>query len=297
MRKIITCLTVFTVSLITFGQEAGKAGTFIKNEATNLEMNQSIQNFVELGRSTNTSTSTNSNTGRNNTINRASIKRTEGRAIEYQWNHTIGTSEVFLRIPERGYYTVTLDDQMISSLNGKYRFYDVTSGRNILSIYENGYLIYKVPLNVQNNTRVILDFFDGFGLYLLDNYSLRNSNYGFDEWDEVWNKNYRLYNNGRQVSVMNKEGFDSFLKTMNRNAFFDEDKILYVRQQMSRNYFTSVQIQTIISKLSFDKNKVILAKELYHYCSDPNNYFIVFDSFTFRQYRNEVMDYVSRLNK
>lgn len=286
MKKIFTIALLLSIHAMVSAQEVGRAGSLIKNEATNAEMKTANRNI---------SSTTNDRTNTSN--NRPNGNRVEGRAPSYQWNYSNGTSEVFLRIPERGYYTVQLDDQTISSSTGRYRFYDVRSGRNVLSIYRNGYLVYKAPLQVQNNMRTILDFFEGYGLYLLDNYSLRNQYYGFNQWDEVWNNFYNGNYNSFQNSVMNRSEFDSFMKAMNKNSAFDEDVISFVRQQMQSTFFTSDQIKTIISKMSFDKNKVILAKEMYHSCTDPNNFYIVYDSFTFRQYRNEVMEYVSRLNR
>lgn len=286
MKKIFTIALLLSIHAMVSAQEVGRAGSLIKNEATNAEMKTANRNI---------SSTTNDRTNTSN--NRPNGNRVEGRAPSYQWNYSNGTSEVFLRIPERGYYTVQLDDQTISSSTGRYRFYDVRSGRNVLSIYRNGYLVYKAPLQVQNNMRTILDFFEGYGLYLLDNYSLRNQYYGFNQWDEVWNNFYNGNYNSFQNSVMNRSEFDSFMKAMNKNSAFDEDVISFVRQQMQSTFFTSDQIKAIISKMSFDKNKVILAKEMYHSCTDPNNFYIVYDSFTFRQYRNEVMEYVSRLNR
>lgn len=286
MKKIFTIALLLSIHAMVSAQEVGRAGSLIKNEATNAEMKTANRNI---------SSTTNDRTNTSN--NRPNGNRVEGRAPSYQWNYSNGTSEVFLRIPERGYYTVQLDDQTISSSTGRYRFYDVRSGRNVLSIYRNGYLVYKAPLQVQNNMRTILDFFEGYGLYLLDNYSLRNQNYGFNQWDDVWNNFYNGNYNSSQNSVMNRSEFDSFMKSLNKNSSFDEDVISFVRQQMRSTFFTSDQIKAIISKMSFDKNKVILAKEMYHSCTDPNNFYIVYDSFTFRQYRNEVMDYVSRLNR
>lgn len=286
MKKIFTIALLLSIHAMVSAQEVGRAGSLIKNEATNAEMKTANRNI---------SSTTNDRTNTSN--NRPNGNRVEGRAPSYQWNYSNGTSEVFLRIPERGYYTVQLDDQTISSSTGRYRFYDVRSGRNVLSIYRNGYLVYKAPLQVQNNMRTILDFFEGYGLYLLDNYSLRNQYYGFNQWDEVWNNFYNGNYNSFQNSVMNRSEFDSFMKAMNKNSAFDEDVISFVRQQMQSTFFTSDQIKAILSKMSFDKNKVILAKEMYHSCTDPNNFYIVYDSFTFRQYRNEVMEYVSRLNR
>src|SRR5690606_31065191 len=184
MKNIIILSLFLSTFYFANAQEVGKAGKLIRNEATTTEVN-SINRAILNDTDLNVSRSTSSTNNRNNSLNRS-----DSRKPSYQWNFNYGSAEVFLRIPEQGYYSVQLNDQVISSATGKYRFFDVASGRNILSIYRNNYLVYKAPLQIQNNMRLVLDFFEGYGLYLLDSYSIRNQQYGFNQWDDVWNNPY-----------------------------------------------------------------------------------------------------------
>ena len=44
--------------------------------------------------------------------------------------------------------------------------------------------------------------------------------------------------------------------------------------------------------LSFSKLDV--AKKLYDYCIDPQNYFVVFDAFSFSDEKNALSDYITK---
>lgn len=285
MKKIITII-VLSAGMLSFAQEAGKKGELLKNEATVKEMQTITSSNTSRGmvRSDNTSKDRipSRNNGRNNNV-------------RYNWNQNLGYSEVFVRIPEQGYFSVEIDNQMISSPSGKYRFFDLKSGRMAISIYENGYLIYRSQLNVRNNTRLVLDFFSNYGLYLLDSYKVQGQMYGFDEWDDVWNNpynNYPSYN--PRNNVMDNRSFDSFVQTLKRTASFDKDKASFIEQQVNNTFFTSQQIKTLLETFSFDDSRLQTAKLLYGYCSDISNFYIVYDTFDFDRNRKDLMNFVSK---
>jgi len=290
MKKIIT-LCLLTLSTLAFAQEAGKKGELLKNEASTTEMK--TQRSTDLPRSTSSS-----NQFGNRSLTRSDNRNTKTR---YNWNQNTGYSEVFLRIPEYGYYTVEIDDQVISSSSGKYRFFDLKSGRMMLSIYQDRYLVYRTSLNVRNNTRMVLDFFNNYGLYLLDSYRVQGQMYGFNEWDDVWNNPYNNssnYNNqpgyNQSKEVMDNRSFDNFVQTLKRNATFDKDKMAYIEQQVKSALFTSQQISTLLSTFSFDDTRLQAGKLLYDYCIDTKNFYMVYESFDFDKNKKELMNYVSK---
>lgn len=233
MKKIITLSLFLSICSILSTQEVGRAGSLIKNEANSSEMKTANRTIIS-----------NSNDKATSSNNRPNGNRVEGRNPSYQWNYTNGTSEVFLRIPERGYYTVHLDDQTISNQTGMYRFFDLRSGRNVLSIFRNGYLVYKATHQIENNMRVHLEFFEDIGLYFLNNYSLTNQNYNYNPFD---NSRHNYSNSNGIVFIMNHRQFDVFLMDLKKNASFEDDKIVYIRQQMRVSMFSSEQIKTILS--------------------------------------------------
>lgn len=290
MKNIFIGLALFT-AIYSFAQEAGKAGELLKNEASKTEMQSAkIPNFDNKNNSR-------SNSGFRNPNNQNNGFRTPN----YQWNQNYGYAEVFLRIPEQGYFAVEVGDQMISNGSGKYRFFDLQSGRIPISIYDNGFLIYRTTLMVRNNNRLVLDFFTDYGLYLLDSYPVKSQSYGFNDWNDVWNDPYGNHGNdwnnpgvGNNFNVMDTNTFNQFFEMLKKNASFDEDKLSFINQQTRTTAFTSRQIGSLVKSLSFDKNKLNLAKSLYSKCADREKYFIVYDAFDFESSKRELMDFISK---
>ena len=293
MKKYFTTC-VFLFSIAIFSQEAGKAGELLKNEAGKSEMQTQKKESSTKKQNTN-------NSGFRNPQNQNpndSYQNNSNRNPDYRWNQNFGYSEVFLRIPEQGYFTVEVGDQMMSNASGKYRFFELPSGRIPISIYENGYLLFRTTIQIQNNSRMVLDFFTNYGLYLLDTYPVRNQNYGINDWNDIWNNPYgnqgqQPGNNNYYGNVMNDGAFVQFLNILKRNANFDEDKMNLVTQQSRNSSFTSEQVRVLLKALSFDKNRLTLAKSLYSKCVDKNNYFVVYDVFDFDANKKELMKYIS----
>ncbi len=275
------------VGIYSFSQEAGKAGELLKNEVSKNDIESS--NVRRQDQRNNNS----GNSGFRN--NKNSARRPMNP--NYQWNMNYGSSEVFLRIPEQGYFSVELGDQQISNSSGKYRFFDLQSGRIPISIYDNGFLIYRTTLNVRNNSRLVLDFFTNQGLYLLDSYPIQNDYYGFNNWNNVWNNPYGNTGNnwsGNYPDVMNDNAFREFFDVMKKNSSFDDNKIAFINLQSRFSMFTSQQINVLVKDLSFDKNKLILAKSLFSKCVDKQRYFVVGEALDFEKSRRELMDFISK---
>jgi hypothetical protein len=285
MKKMIIGLALLA-GFSAPAQEAGKAGERLKNEA-------SVSELGSPDSEARVKNSNNSNPGFRN-------RNTDGLKFknpDYRWNPESGYSEVFLRIPEQGFFSVEAGDQYMSNNSGRYRFFDLPAGRIPVSIYESGNLVYRTTLNVRNNSRLVLDFFTTEGLYLLDNYPVPNQSYGFNSWNDVWNNPYGNQGEGdnsvNYPNVMDNEDFQQFLAVMNKEALFDDKKMAFIKAQGRHAMFTSKQISMLVKNLSFDKNKIALAKLLFPKCVDKHRYFVVGDALDFESSRREVMDYIS----
>lgn len=281
MKKIITLITIF-IGIFSLAQEAGRKGELLKNQVSAKEIQ--------------TSTAVGSLNRSDSSLIRILSKNNEKRNIgRFNWNQNTGYSEVFVRIPEEGYFSVEVDNQMISSPYGKFRFFDLRSGNIMISIYENNYLIYRSQLNVKNNTRLVLDFFTNYGLYLLETYRVQVQAYGFDQWDDLWNNPYnnslkRNYTN----NSMDGRSFENFVQTLKRNATFDKDKVIFIEQQTQSTSFSSLQIKTLLESFSFDDSRLQAAKFLYQNCSDIQYFYVVYDAFTFDKNKKELMNFVNK---
>ncbi|MDC8104277.1 DUF4476 domain-containing protein [Chryseobacterium sp. PTM-20240506] len=288
MKNIFIGLAMFT-GIYSFAQEAGKAGELLKNEASVTEMKSSAAKGNQQNNTTKNNT-TKSNSGFRNGNQNNGFKNPN-----YHWNQNYGYAEVFLRIPELGYFTVELGDQSISNNSGKYRFFDLQSGRMPISIYDNGFLIYRSTLMLRNNNRMVLDFFTNEGLYLLDSYPVQDGSYGFNDWNDIWNNPYgnQSGNWNQPGNTMDARTFSQFFEMLQNNEKFDDGKIALINQQMRTSFFTSQQIRDLVKSLSFDKNKLTLAKSMYRKCADKNRYFMVYDAFDFESSKRELMEYIA----
>ncbi|MDO4729204.1 MAG: DUF4476 domain-containing protein [Bacteroidota bacterium] len=260
MKRIIFVVVAF-LPFWGFSQQIGSAGRLLQNENR-----------------------------RNIAIDRKSIATN----FNYQWecNYDTGYAEIFIRIPERGRFTINIGEQEITNSNGMYRFFDIPSETQELSIWEGRYLLYRVTIRPKNNTRMILDFFTQRGLFLLEEITLNSVNeiYYGKRWNDVWNRTYRGFN------TMQSNDFQSFYNAYLRQTF-DNDKLKFFRMQKNVTAFSTHQIASLMKALDFDSNRLSLAKEAYANATDPQNYYQLFDIFTFTTYSRQLSDFLENQRK
>ena len=285
------------MSLSVFAQEAGRAGELLKNEARTNEMQTKRNDGVTRGNDKVLDNSTYRKPSQNNN------PKGNTSSTNYRWNYNYGNSEVFVRIPQNGYYTIEVGDQMMSNSSGKFRFFDLQNGTVPIAIYENNYLIYRTNLRLKSYTRLVLDFFPNQGLYLLGTYPVQNSSYGINEWDDIWNNPYGNQNgnwngnngNGNYYgNAMNNQDFNNFIASIKRSGSFDKDKMAVITMTAKNANFTSQQIYSLIKTMDFDNNKLEIAKLLYAKCVDRQNYHLVIEAFDFSTSKNKLIDFISK---
>ena len=266
MKKLLLlCLGVLTS--VSWAQEVGSAGRLLQNE-----YRQNKQARAVIGRG-------------GISVN-----------IDWEYDYNGGYAEVFIRIPERDRFTVSIGDQEITSTTGMYRFFDVTAAPQPLSIWQGRTLIYRVTINPRNNTRMIMDFFSREGLYLLDEISLNNNqpSYHGRQWNDVWN---RSYGGGYGGAPMMRQGdFNNFFK-MYKDETFDKDKLAFFRAQKNIVSFTTEQIGELMEELSFDDNKLIIAQEAYPNVVDPQNYYQLQAKFTFPSGKKKLSEFLQSVRR
>lgn len=287
-NALILCFLFLAFS--TQAQQAGKAGELLKNEMKKEE----VQTFRG-------SDSERRNTNERDRSKYGNSRQTNGpRNNSFRWNYNYGNAEVFLRIPENGRFTVEIGDQMMSNPSGKFRFFDLRAGSIPVSIYENNFLIYRTRLIVKNNTRMVLDFFGDYGLYLLGYYPLQNRAYGVNEWDDIWNNPYANQNNSWNSrngetydGELNDQEFNRLLSALDKESF-DDNKLSMINSVATNANFSSRQIKELVKRINFEDSKLLIAKQLYANCIDKRNYYLVNDAFKFSSSKSELSEYISR---
>ena len=79
---------------------------------------------------------------------------------------------------------------------------------------------------------------------------------------------------------MSTNDFTAAKQTITKQKF-DDTKLSTANQIISSNYLSAAQIKELMLLFSFEDTRLKLAKQAYSKCTDPNNYFIVNDAFTF----------------
>ncbi|ATA80272.1 DUF4476 domain-containing protein [Capnocytophaga sputigena] len=265
MKKLLL-LCLGALASVSWAQEVGSAGRLLQNE-----YRQNKQARAVIGRG-------------GISVN-----------IDWEYDYNGGYAEVFIRIPERGRFTVSIGDQEITSTTGMYRFFDLTATPQPLSIWQGRTLIYRVTINPSDNTRMVMDFFSRDGLYLLDEISLNNNqpSYHGRQWNDVWNRSYGGYGG---APMMRQSDFNNFFK-MYKDETFDKDKLSFFRAQKNIVSFTTEQVGQLMEELSFDDNKLIIAQEAYPNVVDPQNYYQLQNKFTFSSGKKKLSEFLQSVRR
>ena len=265
MKKLLL-LCLGALASVSWAQEVGSAGRLLQNE-----YRQNKQARAVMGRG-------------GISVN-----------IDWEYDYNEGYAEVFIRIPERGRFTVSIGDQEITSTTGMYRFFDLTATPQPLSIWQGRTLIYRVTINPSDNTRMVMDFFSRDGLYLLDEISLNNNqpSYHGRQWNDVWNRSYGGYGG---APMMRQSDFNNFFK-MYKDETFDKDKLSFFRAQKNIVSFTTEQVGQLMEELSFDDNKLIIAQEAYPNVVDPQNYYQLQNKFTFSSGKKKLSEFLQSVRR
>ncbi len=96
-----------------------------------------------------------------------------------------------------------------------------------------------------------------------------------------------LCDNGR----MPYETFDDIKENINSKSFSDT-KITVLKEAMPTRCISSVQVKELMGLFSFETDKLTVAKYLYKFTSDKQNYYKVNDGFSFSTSIEELKDYL-----
>jgi hypothetical protein len=97
------------------------------------------------------------------------------------------------------------------------------------------------------------------------------------------------YNNAPRP--MDDNTFNSFVETVRRESF-DDSRMAIAKAGIDQNLFTSNQAKALLSVFSFEASKLEVAKYMYGKTTDPKNYFVVYNVFTFSKSKEELAEYV-----
>jgi hypothetical protein len=106
-----------------------------------------------------------------------------------------------------------------------------------------------------------------------------------------WEKELQLTDECR-YKVIKKEDFDDLKSSVN-NRNFESTNITIVKTAIDKNYFSSGQIKELLGYFTFESNKLEVAKYSYKKVCDKNNFFKVYEAFSFDSSVEELKNYIS----
>lgn len=181
------------------------------------------------------------------------------------------------------------DDIVISNLYPGYhsiKIYKEDKRRNNgrLNFYNRYQLIFQKSVNLSKGYQ--LDFMvNRFGRVFMDE-AIWDNNYYDDQQPNNHNDNWS--NNNRQ---MDQQVFEQ-LKTTLQNESFDNSKLTMAKQAIGSNWVSTSQVKQLLELFSYEDNKLVLAKYAYPYTTDRNNYFLLYDGFTYSSSKEELAKFI-----
>ena len=210
-------------------------------------------------------------------INLASAQRNRGKA------------EVFVQVAERGNFKVYLDDELISSVTGRFRFYDVYNTRSILTILAGSEKVFSREINVIPNKRLVFNFSRRSGLTLLKDLNIYINNvYALDDFDEYIDA---VVSPNRPGQPKYSNDFDALVARVKQEAF-DDQKLKVTTAYSNYAALSTKQIGQLLPLFFKDESKLLLAKQEFQYVVDPHQFYLLKDSFTFMGTKDEFMKFL-----
>jgi len=191
-------------------------------------------------------------------------------------------AEVFIEVSDEGKFTITIDDQSITSARSRFRFFDVAQGNATITITSNNQQFLNSSINLIPGERYIFSYSKRLGLKLVTRLPFYSSgNYILDNWDGSLKPSpYNGSPRRRFIRAMDQKQFASFMQTIKR-GYFDDDRYTAFAAAIKDNALTVDQLIQVLKLYSFDDGKLKTAFYAYDYLTDPQRFFQVKDALTF----------------
>ena len=116
------------------------------------------------------------------------------------------------------------------------------------------------------------------------------------DWDYDRNQD-RDYNRDNDYdytrSAMDARSFEMLKGALSRENF-EKTRLEIAKQSIDRNNFSTMQVREMVLLFAFENNKLDLAKYAYSHTVDKNNYFQLYNVFSFNSSKDELAEYIRR---
>ena len=219
----------------------------------------------------------------------------------------INDSKLSVTVAGSGSIQVLVDNQRYQQTNNTVMISNLEPGRHTIQVYkmrsgnrsifnrnrtDQSELLYSTTINVR--PRQFIDVvINRFGKALVDERSLMAYNEEDDRYDDYYYDRNDDYNNYKAVS---EQEFSQMREQLKRQHF-ENARLEMARQLVDKNYLSSRQVHVLLELFSFENNKLELAKAAYRNTTDKNNYYQVYDVFSFDRSRQELTQHIERFKR
>lgn len=236
------------------------------------------------------------------------------------------SSAFYLKINQQGRYTVFLNNNPNTAQQNIFRFNNLLPGNySIRIVSNNGWNqqnIYQGNIHIQHGIKYAAEYSLGLGfqvvaqiptmqnLWYMDEFAM-NGNSGCNQINPYHSPFYPQNNNHtpiipsfpnytptfpqnswNQPQIMNSNSFNILLNTV-KNTPFDNNKVLVIQTSLKDSFITTAQVKELLNLLSFENNKISVAKYCYEKTVDRQNYFEIYNSFSFSSSIQDLSTYIA----
>jgi Domain of unknown function (DUF4476) len=191
-------------------------------------------------------------------------------------------SDFNLRLFDQALFTVNIDHQVFNTPTNRFQLKAIAPGQHFLRVtrLEHGYygphtvpvLVFSgyiyLPSGAQINA--MIDRQNRFRINKIIPYMPEPVQYGMSDYE-----------------------FDQLRNTIDRLSF-DSSRMQVAKQAIAHNMVTTRQVYALMNMMTFESNKLELAKYAYAQTVDKQNYFVVNDAFTFESSILNLNDFIYR---
>ena len=118
-------------------------------------------------------------------------------------------------------------------------------------------------------------------------YNYNNNNYNNNGWNNGSNTTYNYYNN-----ELTDADLQTLIQTM-KGVTFEEKMIEVAKTALKNRMLKTLQVHQLLEQITFEANKLELAKFCYDKTIDKNNYYTLYNDFTFSNYSTQLDKYIN----
>jgi hypothetical protein len=214
-------------------------------------------------------------------------------------------SELNIRMFDYSMITVEFDGNMYDQYSASHTIADITPGNHYLKVfryrsrpYANGSnfpkLVFSGYIGIKPGKLITGMINPDFRFIILSQVPLLPPHHdppGDPHYNGNGNNNYNN-DDGYYDYCMSSYDFME-LKNMVGNTTFDDTKLTLCKQAIAANKMKSDQVYELMTLLTFESNKLDLAKFAYSYVVDKNRYYLVNGAFTFSSSIDELNEYIN----